>query len=65
VSAQLFRNFLLGFAAACIAELREFLRISFASDDGAQDGHPRRSIDVRNRPVYPDVHLVQALLHPS
>jgi hypothetical protein len=42
VSAQLFRDFLLGLAAACIAELRQLPGIAFASGDGTQDGHPRR-----------------------
>src|SRR5215468_11451988 len=64
VSAQLFRNFLLGFAATSVAQLRQFLRITFASGDGAQDGHSRHSIDVGNRSVYAHVYLVKTLLHP-
>src|SRR5215831_2008094 len=64
VPAQLFGNFLLGFIAAWIAELRQLLRIPLSVCDGTQDGHPSRPIDIGNRPVYAHVHLVQALLHP-
>jgi hypothetical protein len=31
----LFGNFLLGFAAASVAQLRQFLRVPFSSGDGA------------------------------
>src|SRR6516165_10640844 len=63
VSSQLFSDFLLGFAAASVTQLRQLLGIAFAAGDGPQDGHSRHPIDVGNRTVYAHVHLVQALLH--
>src|ERR1700752_2502792 len=65
VSVQLFRNLLLGFPTTSAAPLRQLLRIPFASDEGATDGHSRPSIDVRNRSVHAHFHLVETLLHPA
>src|SRR6516162_928662 len=61
---KLLRDFLLGFAAASVTQLRQLLGIAFAGGDGAQDGHSRHPIDVGNRTMHAYIHLVQALLHP-
>src|SRR5215472_14512207 len=64
VSGQLLGDFLLGFVAASVTQLRQLLGIAFAGGDGTQDGHSRHPIDVGYRTVHAYVHLVQALLHP-
>src|SRR5215471_745241 len=65
MSAQLLGDFLLGFVAASVTQLRQLLGIAFAGSDGAQDGHSRHPIDVGNGTMHPHIHLVQALLHPA
>jgi len=52
-----------GFLAPPVAELRQLGRVALAADNGRDDGHPGRAVDIGHRMVDADVHLVAALLH--
>ena len=65
MAGQLFRDLRCARATPGVAQQGYLLRVPFAAADRAENGHPRGAVHLRHRPMHPDVHVVEGLLHPS
>ena len=57
VAGQLFRDLRCALATPGVAQQGSLLRVPFAADDRAENGHPRGAVHLRHRPMHPDVHF--------
>ena len=64
VAGELVGNLRFGLLAPWIPHLRKLSWITLPVDDRLEYPHPGGSVDVGHRMVYPNVHLVAALLDP-